>query len=226
VLSERAMLNPRIPDKGRFMSVKVCKHILVIVLPLLLAACAATSQTNGLITKKDSEIIEVSEPEEYMIYSALINQKYIRNDVRLIVISDRTFAHTVGTNSLDKTLEFISKKLNISEQDLLKDFLMKNQQSYKLKAQFDIKVKYVLVNEEEKSQLSQSGNFWSAFDEKYPNAQGILSLSRVGFNHAMSRALVYIGNNGSASTGAGYYVLLVKSDGKWVIQVETMAWVV
>ncbi len=208
------------------MTVKVCKHILMIVLPLFLAACVATSVADRPTAGGNSEGSEWNEPEEYLVHNTLIDQKYIRDDVRLIVISDLTLADTMEHDRLSTTLGVVSNRLNITEQDLLNDFLMKNQQSWILKSQFNIKAKHVLVSEEEKSRFSEGGNFWGAFEEKYPNAQGILSLSRVAFNHTKDRALVYIGNKGSASSGAGYYVLLVKKDNKWVIQDEIMAWVV
>lgn len=208
------------------MLTRVCKYILLIVLPLFLAACVATSQTSSPTAEDNLNVTEVNEPEEYLVYNTLIDHKYIREDVHLVVINDRTLADRIGYEQLSSTLEFVDHQLSISEQNLLNDFLVKNQQSWVLEDQFNIKVKHALVSEEEKSRFSQSRDFWNAFDEKYPNAQGILSLSRVGFNHTKDRALVYIGNKGSASTGAGYYVLLVKDGSKWIIKDETMAWAV
>ncbi len=47
-------------------------------------------------------------------------------------------------------------------------------------------------------------------NKRYPNSQGTMTLSRVGFNRNIKQALVYVGNQEGFLAGAGYYVLLVK----------------
>jgi hypothetical protein len=66
---------------------------------------------------------------------------------------------------------------------------------------------------------------WGKFYLKYPKSQGIMSLSRVGFNRGLDRALVYIGNQSGGKTGVGYYVFMVKQDGGWQVNGRTAAWV-
>jgi hypothetical protein len=41
----------------------------------------------------------------------------------------------------------------------------------------------------------------------------------------MDQALVYAGNQSHWLAGAGYFYLLSKKDGVWVIQADTMVWI-
>jgi len=62
-------------------------------------------------------------------------------------------------------------------------------------------------------------------NKRYPNSQGTMTLSGVGFNRNINQALVYVGNPEGFLAGAGYYVLLVKEKGTWVIKQKLMTWI-
>jgi len=59
-------------------------------------------------------------------------------------------------------------------------------------------------------------------NENYINLEGN---ARVGFNTENDKALVYVGNSEGGLAGAGYYILLVKENGAWVIKEEVMTWI-
>lgn len=52
-----------------------------------------------------------------------------------------------------------------------------------------------------------------------------MTLSRVGFNSDRTRALVYVGNQSHWLTGAGFYLVLVKTKGGWSVEHEFMSWI-
>jgi hypothetical protein len=63
------------------------------------------------------------------------------------------------------------------------------------------------------------------FYERYPNTPGITTLSRVGFNEPLDQALVYIGTMSHWKAGVGYYVLLSKVNGSWLVEQQVMTWI-
>jgi hypothetical protein len=169
-----------------------------------------------------------SEAEEYTVYSALIAAWYIGDETKLIVTDDHTYTYTWWhlTEDLDSRLSYVQQSLPDLTQEIIADFKAKNQQSHPLKPLFDLSVEYILVSEEEIQKIFQSGmDGWDKFYMKHPNSQGIMTLSRVGFNANMDRALVYVGNQHHWVAGSGHFVLLVKDNGKWIVSDEILVWV-
>jgi len=64
---------------------------------------------------------------------------------------------------------------------------------------------------------------WAAFHEAFPDAGGIYTLSRVGFDQAGDQALVYLGLETESHTG-GWYSLMVKNQNQWRATTSFMIW--
>lgn len=72
---------------------------------------------------------------------------------------------------------------------------------------------------------SDVGAFWSEFYKRYPDSYGIIYFSRVGFNERLDQAFVYVQQSCQDTCGAGSYVLLTKSNGKWHIFKDEVLWI-
>ncbi len=59
----------------------------------------------------------------------------------------------------------------------------------------------------------------------YPRSQGVLTLSRVGFNEARGTAVLYAGNQWHAAAGEGNMVLMKKTAGGWTVHDTAMMWI-
>ena len=82
---------------------------------------------------------------------------------------------------------------------------------------------YTLLSQASKNQIfSQNQSGWDIFYNHYPQAPGITTLSRVGFDAALDQALVYIGTQSNWLAGSGYYILLKKVNGAWSIDQRVM----
>ena len=66
---------------------------------------------------------------------------------------------------------------------------------------------------------------WDRFYEEYHDSQGIMRISRVGFDANGSQALVYVGNTQHDLVGAGYFVLLVRKADTWVVHSKELTWI-
>ena len=63
------------------------------------------------------------------------------------------------------------------------------------------------------------------FYKKYPNFDGVISLSQVGFNERHDQALVYVAYTCGGLCGSGSYVLLARTNGRWLILRDEGLWV-
>ncbi|MBU7038781.1 MAG: hypothetical protein HXS52_12690 [Theionarchaea archaeon] len=171
--------------------------------------------------------------EEYRVNSALIEKGFDLivscfrdyDQIEVIVIEKYTSTGVFGYGDLSEALEWVRDEMPSVTQEMIDDFIDKNGKSYPLEDSFDIRKKVLLLEPDESREIFKDSSGWSEFYSRYPDAQGILTLSRVGFNADMSKALVYLGGQCDWLFGAGFYVLLVKKDGEWSIQGEIMSWI-
>jgi hypothetical protein len=110
--------------------------------------------------------------------------------------------------------------------DTADGFRRRNAEASALVGNLDLGAPYTLMSRDEMSGLfSQNQDGWQLFYERFPDAPGITTVSRVGFNQGMDQALVYVGTQSHWLAGAGYYLLLNKVDGAWVIDQQVMTWI-
>jgi hypothetical protein len=63
---------------------------------------------------------------------------------------------------------------------------------------------------------------WSAFHHRFPNSAGWMDLSGVGLSADGRQALVHVWSGSASLAGAGFFFLLEKRAGRWVIVEKTM----
>ena len=191
------------------------------------------------LLKRAQEMLELMldalRVDEYAVYSALIKAKYTKGlhftgneyvfgQVQIIVIMDHTSLNESAEDGIGKTLEWVHENMPAIAQETLDNFHTRNVQEHPLDDFFDLEIKLVFMSEEEVEEHFQKDG-WLEFYEIYPFSQGIMTLSKVGFNSEMNQALVYVGNQSSWDSGAGYYVLLFKENNVWIIQDEVVIWI-
>lgn len=108
--------------------------------------------------------------------------------------------------------------------EIVKDFEHKNETPLALERRFSLDVGYRFISREELESIFRRSADWDAFYAAYPDSQGVLALSRVGFNEAMDTAVVYAGNQWHGAAGEGNVVLMKKVAGRWTVQGERMLW--
>jgi hypothetical protein len=161
--------------------------------------------------------------EEYEVYSALIQSVY-KN--ALIVIEDTTAQRDSGLFSPTDAARFMRNQWRELGNDILSDFQTKNEKPSALESRFTLSVRYTFISEQEiESIFSKNASGWEDFYAKYPGSQGILTLSRVGFNEAKDTAVLYAGNQSHWVAGQGNMVLMKKTAGRWTVQSQSMMWI-
>jgi hypothetical protein len=160
--------------------------------------------------------------EEYNVYSALINSKYMSDRIELIVIQDNTTTSITVGGDFDRRYVRGMPEL---QRETIENFKKINHQSYLLKRQFNLELNYILISQDEMKNIFKKGYEWDDFYKKYPNSSGIIILSRVGFNSQKDQALVYISRWIHRRSAAGYIVFLVKENNVWKIKERVMIWI-
>ena len=189
------------------------------LLPLILFFVLASCTTPAAVTPP-----HLTEANEYAVYSALIQSLYLdKARLEQVVINDVTAID--HTDNLSETLSYVSHNLPVLPDDVVADFVARNKQPQVLKPLFNLPVKLVFINKTEADEIFKDNRGWDNFYARYPDSQGMMTLSRVGFNPQVDMALVYVGNQSDWLAGAGYYVVLKKESGNWVVQGQLMTWI-
>jgi len=165
---------------------------------------------------------DASAREEYAVYSTLISQKFVRDDTRLVVITNPTCC---ANEDLDV---WRMKALEPFSADTLESFKTANKQSVHLEREFTLSVTYRIVDYKSIEELFASimlDESWNKFYEMYPQSNGYLRLSRVGFNKERTEALVSTGWMRGELYGEGKWYLLTKVNGAWRVQRSVGTWI-
>lgn len=161
--------------------------------------------------------------EEEKIYDALIKAFYSSSS--LLVIMDQTQTSVLGLAD-EITYQHVETSLKHLSAETMQDFRTNNAASQPLQASMVISIKYILFSQADRQelfQINQSG--WDVFYNRYPDAPGIMTFSKVGFNKSMDQALVYLGIQSNWLAGSGNFYLLQKVNGEWVIDEQVMSWI-
>ncbi|HYL97425.1 MAG TPA: hypothetical protein VEZ90_00605, partial [Blastocatellia bacterium] len=137
--------------------------------------------------------------DEYAVYSVIIREKHLSRDTKLVVINDATVkGPPVRVGGLTGGNFNPAKEVIDAYERTRKD-------SEQLSARFDVPVSYLFISQKEHDAFFKNGvrEGWDAFYSKYPNCDGMISFSRVGFNNSRDHAIVYFGVSSGGLCGHG-----------------------
>ena len=193
-------------------------------------ASAATQVPPEPTTTRLSEPAAIPEPtvtppleletEEYAVYSSIIQ----RNPVGInldspILIREQTIS---DLDSFEHTLESVPPL----PARLVDSYRSRNTALYTLDPNLHIELVYALMPEEEFEKIfRRGGSVWVRFQDRYPQAGGVVSFSRVGFGANQDEALVLMGYRCGDLCGTGGLYLLAKEEGGWKIQESLIVWI-
>jgi hypothetical protein len=184
---------------------------------LTLTACTATP------TAQPTPAPEQVDVEEQAVYAFLLPKMYTFTE---FVIMDTTATDPGGVDNTARTLDFVLQNMHNVAPETLDSFRTRNDVAHPIRPDMNLSDPYTLLSQAVKNQIfDQNQSGWEEFYNRYPQAPGITTLSRVGFNATFDQALVYIGTQSNWLAGAGYYVLLKKVAGGWSIDQQVMTWV-
>jgi hypothetical protein len=191
---------------------------LLLVLVVCAAACGPTAPT--LIPTPATDQIN---REEQAVYAFLLDNLYQHKGY--IIMAD-TASSATGVEDTARTLAYLLQNMHGIATDTLASFRARNTSAQVLGPDMQLGGPYTLLSQTARNQIfSQNQSGWDIFYNRYPQAPGITTFSRVGFNASLDQALVYMGTQSNWLVGTGYYYLLKKAEGIWSIDQQVMIWV-
>jgi len=194
------------------------RKLLFILLALLLTACTGGTQT-PVSTPSTDQI----DAEQQAVYTALLQDLYSASSY---VIMDSTATSPGGVEATASILDRVLQNMHGVDGETMDSFRVRNDTAWPVPPDMHLGSSYVLLSQAEMTGIfNQNRDGWQLFYEKYPDAPGITTLSRVGFNNTFDQALVYVGTLSHYLAGAGYFVLLKKVNGAWLLDQQVMSWI-
>jgi hypothetical protein len=194
------------------------KKILLLLLCLCTAACSA-----GRPTVVPTLTADQINREEQAVYAFLLSKTYQHKGY--VIMADTATSLSGGDNTT-QTLDYVLQNIHNVTPETVDSFRSRNAGSQTLRPDMQLGGPYTLLSQAGKNRIfSQNQSGWDIFYNHYPQAPGITTFSRVGFNAGLDQALVYMGTQSNWLVGAGYYILLKKSNGIWSIDQQVMVWV-
>ena len=191
---------------------------------LLVILCACSSNPTPSTIAKLPTITSTPDPirEEELVYVALLQEEYSSD---LYILMNLTQTDIVDMASME-TFQVIESSLTELSPDTLTDFKINNESFHSLKTSMVLGTRYILFSIDDMQDLfRENQNGWDIFYNRYPEAPGIITFSKVGFNEVMDQALVYLGIQSHWLAGSGTYYLLIKKNGTWIIQQSVATWI-
>jgi len=147
-----------------------------------------------------------SKSEDYVIYSVVLDEYFAKQQqIKHVMIGDHTTMDfppiLIGMSGLGDSMKEIRET---AAKDLLQDYTQENKISVLLEARFSSRLPVALISEARRDRIfdmkgegeKKTANLdgLRELERLYPNSQGFMSLSRIGFNKDSTQALVYVGN--------------------------------
>jgi hypothetical protein len=207
--------------------------VICITVLILTSGVVALLKPQSTIPTSDASISEATDS----VYAVVIEQHVLHvgegAHPKLLVFEASTVPFPCFDEIKDNCPEMIKKNLervfpNQLESETILDALARNKSVVPLSTTFHTDLPRVFITSQERNnffEASQKKDGWKSFYTRYPKSGGFLALSQVGFNSRHDQALVYSSNSCGWLCGAGFYNLLNKKDGKWVLVNRYMAWI-
>ncbi len=195
------------------MSTQIFKNVLTVSLMLATLACSFFTP-RPVSTPSVADI----EKEEQAVYSF-----FVSGSGTVLILQDTSTGTPV--DDPQQTVDYAKTALKGVSRETLDQFLERNKQAGPLPSNMNLGKEYILLNPEELAKITSQSNWGEVLNEKYSNAGGYFIFSRVGFNHTLDQALIYVGRVAGPLAGAGYYYLMEKKDGEWKIKEQVMVWI-
>lgn len=194
------------------MSDKLIKTAIALVLFISLFAC---SELSAAPTPSAAEV----EKEEQAVYSF-----FVSGQSAPVLILEETSTN-IGDDDTGQTIDYIKSGLKSLSNETIENYLARNPERTTLSSDMNLGVEYKLLSAEELKKISSGPNWGEVLSEAYPGSYGYTIFSRVGFNHKLDQALIYVGSVAGPLMGSGSYFLMEKQLGEWVLKERIEVWI-
>ena len=194
------------------MFIKLLKKASIVLLVLNFMACSFLIPAAATPTAADIE------KEEQAVYAF-----FVSGNTGTVVILQETSTN-ISSDDPQQTIDYIKSGMKSISKETIDNYLERNAKPGQLSPDMQLGADYILLGNDELSTIMKQPNGWDAFYAKYSHG-GYTQFSRVGFNNTLDQAVVYVGGMAGPLMGSGYYYLMEKKNGEWVIKEQVMVWI-
>ena len=186
---------------------------LFIFVPVLFALACST------LTPKPTPLAADVEKEEQAVYSFFVYDK----GGPALILQD-TFT-SINETDPKQSIDFIKSGLKGISKSTIDSYLVRNAKPSQLSPDMNLGMDYVLLTADELAKISSQPNWGELLTEKYPGSNGYTIFSRVGFNNSLDQAVIYVGKVAGPMMGSGFYYLMEKKNGEWLLKEQANVWI-
>lgn len=194
------------------MLIDAIKKTILVLITLIFSSCSF------LIPAAMPTVADMDK-EEQAVYSFFVHDT---GGVALILQETST---NISDDEPEQSINFIKSGLKRISKETIDSYLIRNSQSNQLSPDMNLGMDYILLTAEELAEVSRQPNWHKLLNERYPNSHGYTIFSRVGFNNTLDQAIIYVGSVAGPMMGAGFYYLMEKNNGEWVIKEQINVWI-
>lgn len=155
--------------------------------------------------------------DEAQVYAAVLKARYVESTRYTGKPSGLLVLHEESYAQIERFRQYRDEMRGVSR-DTLDDFRARNERPGRLARSLAPGAELLFIDAHEYQALApvkEGRRDWAPFYARYPDAAGVIFLSRVGFNGARTEALVEVGRGCGLGCGEGEFVFLRKSAGAW-----------
>jgi hypothetical protein len=164
---------------------------------------------------------------EYAIISAALNHG-IGGDVQRIVIDGRTTGLVVNISPPDTTREELAKELGTTAY-ALEEWARVNRDRHTLQTGLATTTPYILLDPAQRDELFNDEDpriNWTRFGAAFPDANGIVRVSRPGIDDGAGVALLYLEFQCGYECGSGRLInLALDATESWQVTSGSLVWI-
>lgn len=146
------------------------------------------------------------EAEAYEVYAVILSSEYRFKNAKQLVIRRETDSYEMCLKPNQEFQERLSPAIAA--------YVELNKKEWLLQPKLQIDRFYQLVGKDRVKMIFDQGS-WEAYYGAYPQSEGFIQFSAVGFNRDQTIAVVYMGYGCGGLCGRGEFHVLEKVNGKW-----------
>ena len=195
---------------------------------------AVVLQSTDVMTAEGTAEEAASVPaDEYALYDVVVRSKFLTSQTRLVVLERMTTTQLHPDQQALPTVPWCREQGWFDgrlPQDLIQDFVAKNQRPSRLQSLFAFGVRYRFLSSEGVPE-TESGLFVIPVGRLVQELEGELdridrlAFSRIGMTLRNDQALLYVANLRRDGTGGGFLFWLVRRQAAWALYDSEVIWV-
>ena len=195
---------------------------------------AVVLQSTDVMTAEGTAEEAASVPaDEYALYDVVVRSKFLTSQTRLVVLERMTTTQLHPDQQAHPTVPWCREQGWFDgrlPQDLIQDFVAKNQRPSRLQSLFAFGVRYRFLSSEGVPE-TESGLFVIPVGRLVQELEGELdridrlAFSRIGMTLRNDQALLYVANLRRDGTGGGFLFWLVRRQAAWALYDSEVIWV-